>query len=204
MTDTKPPGDVRRTNTHLIRDECVADADERRLRKAMWEEANRIIIDSTYSGRSHQAMGVRWEAIDRLTGVPATVLSSLGAAAAAVNALAHGRAWVTAALALAAAVLSGARSFLKSDEAANAHGLKGDRLISLKSDAVRFQQVDLASSLSLELLQDRLTDLDARRNALRETQPRHIPRKVYARTKKNIEAGESDYDNDHLWQESPY
>lgn len=175
-----------------------------KLRKAMWEEANRIIIDATYSGRSHQAMGVRWEQIDRWTGVPATILSTVSSAAAGITVLADAQVWITATLALAAAALSGSRAFLKSADIADSHGLKGDRLISLKSDAVRFQQVDLASSLPLETLQGRLGDLSQRRNALRESAPRHIPRDIYEATKKSIEAGESDYENDHLWLSSPY
>lgn len=182
----------------------MVQQDENKLRRALWEEANRIIIDATYSGRSHQSMGVRWERIDRWTGVPATVLGAVGSAAAGISAIADGDVWLTATLALTAAGLTAARSFLKSDEIAKAHGLKGDRLIGLKSDVVRFQQVDLSSSLTLESLQDRLADLSQRRNALRESGPQHIPRSIYEATKRSIERGESDYENDHLWMESPY
>src|SRR2546430_911561 len=64
-------------------------------------------------------------------------------------------AWTTATLALVAAALSASRSFLRPEENAELHGLKGDRFISLRNDAIRFQQIDLRSSLSLDALNDR-------------------------------------------------
>ena len=176
---------------------------EAELRRALWEEANRVIIDSAYSGRAHQLLGSRWERVNTWLGVPTTVLSAVLAAGAGVTVLVGSRTWITATLALIAAGLSASRSFLRPDENAELHGLKGDRFINLRNDAIRYQQIDLRSSLSIDALNDRGRVLSERRNALREAPPRHIPRWAYDAAKKSIEAGESGYENDPLWQEPP-
>lgn len=178
--------------------------DEKSRRQALWDEANRVVIDATYSGRSHQLMGTTWEKIDRWIGLPSTILSSILAGGAGITALADADTWITATLALVAAILSAVRSFLRSEENADAHGLKGDRFISLRNDAISFQEVDLHSSLSLDALTDRSKNLSERRNALREAPPRHLPRWVYEKTKTSIQNGESDYEDDHLWREGPF
>jgi hypothetical protein len=173
------------------------------LRRALWQEANRVIIDSTYSGREHQAVGNRWEVINRWLGVPAAVAGALVAGGAAVSALTGGDKGLTATLALIAAGLSAARTFLRPDEIAEGHGLKGDRFISLANDARTFQQLDLRSSLSDDALRDRCDHLSKRRNELRESPPRHLPAWAYKKAKDGIAAGESDYENDPLWLEYP-
>ena len=174
------------------------------LKRSLWEEANRVIVDATYSGRSHQAMGVRWDRWNRMLGVPSVVLSALLAGGAGISAIAGGHRWITASLALVAASLASARGFLKPDENAESHGLKGDRLISLRNDAITFQQVDLLSSIDLDILTSKSKELSARRNALREQPPHHINQKTYEMTKKSIEKGESNYENDKLWKDSPF
>jgi hypothetical protein len=170
----------------------------------MWEDANRVIVDATYSGRAHQLIGTRWDRINRWLGVPAAVLSAFLAGGAGVTALVGTETWITATLALVAAGLAAARSFLRPDETAELYGLKGDRFISLRNDAQRFQQIDLRSSLSLDALNDRSKNLSERRNTLREQPPHHIPRWAYEKTKKSIEAGESGYENDPLWLKAPF
>jgi len=181
-----------------------SDSGDASLRRALWEEANRVVIDSAYSGRAHQLLGTRWEKLNLWLGIPATVLSTVLAGGAGVTALVGTRTWITATLALVAAALSASRSFLRPEENAELHGLKGDRFISLRNDAIRFQQVDLRSGVSTDALSDRSKNLSLRRNALRETPPRHIPRWAYEMAKQNIQAGESDYENDSLWEESPF
>ena len=169
--------------------------------KALWEEANRVIIDSTYSGRSHQAMGVLWDKINRWLGIPSVALSALLAGGAGITALVGTHSWITATLALVSALLVSVKGFLKPDENAELHGLKGDRYISLRNDAITFQQIDLRSGESIEVLSSRVKELGQRRNNLREQPPRHIYRSVYDSTKISIDAGESDYENDKLWKE---
>lgn len=74
------------------------------FRKALWEEANRVIIDATYSGREHQAVGNRWEVINRWLGIPAVVASAFLAAGAAVSALTGGNDRTTQEFATVAAI----------------------------------------------------------------------------------------------------
>ncbi len=173
------------------------------LRKALWEQANSIVIDVTYSGRSHQALGTKWDGIDRWIGVPAVVLSAFLAGGAGVTAILGADSWITATLALVAAGLTAARSFLRPDEEADLHGLKGDRFISLRNDALLFQDVDLRSDASDAELTTALKELNDRRKDLRESPPRHIPRKVYEKTKRSIASGESSYEDDPLYREPP-
>jgi hypothetical protein len=173
------------------------------FRRALWEQASGIVIDATYSGRSHQALGTRWARINHWLGVPAVVLSAFLAGGAGVTALTGAESWITATLALIAAGLSAARGFLRPDENADLHGLKGDRFISLKNDALLFQDVELRSDRSDEDLQQALRELADRRNNLRESPPRHISHKVYEATKESIERGESSYVGDPLWRDYP-
>ncbi|MGA2307460.1 MAG: SLATT domain-containing protein [Acidimicrobiales bacterium] len=179
------------------------DEESRNFKKALWNEANRVIIDSTYSGRSHQAMGTFWDRLNRWLGIPTVILSALLAGGAGITAIVGTHSWITATLALLSAVLVSAKGFLKPDENAEAHGLKGDRLISLKNDAITFQEVELSSVGNEEILRNMCKELNKRRNGLREMPPRHIYRSVYKRTKESIDAGESDYENDRLWKEYP-
>jgi hypothetical protein len=176
------------------------DKDETATVKALWEDANRVIIDSTYSGRSHQAMGVFWDKLNRWLGIPSVVLSALLASGAGITAIAGAHRWITATLALISALLVSLRGFLKPEENADLHGLKGDRYISLRNDALTFQQVDLKSDLDIDVLVNRGKDLNKRRNGLREELPRHIYKSVYKKTKASIERGESNYEDDPLWK----
>lgn len=171
------------------------------FRKSLWNQANGIVIDTTYSGRSHQALGTKWERINHWLGVPSVILSAFLAGGAGVTALVGADSWITATLALIAAGLSAARGFLRPDENADLHGLKGDRLISLKNDALLFQDVELRSDRSDEDLRKALRELNERRSTLRESPPIHIPRKVYEATKASIERGESSYEGDPLWRD---
>ena len=174
------------------------------LRTGLWAQANTVVIDATYSGRSHQALGTFWERIDHWIGLPAVILSAVLAATAAITALLGADSAITAALALVAAGLTAARAFLRPDERSDLHGLKGDRLISLRNDALLFQDVHLVRpGATDEELTKALEELCARRNALRESPPRHIPRNVYKKTRKSIKAGESSYENDPLYREAP-
>ena len=169
--------------------------------KALWEDANRVIIDSTYSGRSHQAMGVFWDKLNRWIGIPSVVLSALLASGAGISAIVGLHRWITAVLALISALLVSLRGFLKPEENANLHGDKGDRYINLRNDALTYQRVDLRSNIDLDVLVSRGRDLNKRRNALRQEVPSHIYKSVYEKTKRSIERGESDYENDPLWKD---
>lgn len=85
-------------------------------------QAKRIYVDASYSGKGHLDAGARWQKWNTWLGVPATVGSSILAAGAAVSALINGIPLVTAALAGAAAVLNGLRAFLQPDVKAQVHG----------------------------------------------------------------------------------
>ncbi len=178
--------------------------DEMATISALWEDANRVIIDSTYSGRSHQTMGIFWDKLNRWIGIPSVVLGALLASGAGITAIVGTHRWITAALALISALLVSLKGFLKPEENADLHGLKGDRYISLRNDALTFQRVDLISGLDIDVLENRGKELNKRRNGLREEPPRHIYKSVYVKTKASIDRGESDYENDPLWKEPEF
>jgi len=94
------------------------------FRKALWDQANGVVIDATYSGRSHQYMGTRWVKINHWLGIPAVVLSATLAGGAGVTAILGADSWITATLALVAAGLSAARAFLRPVENAELHGVR--------------------------------------------------------------------------------
>ena len=132
---------------------------------------------------------------------PSVVLGALLASGAGITAIAGTYRWITATLALISALLSSLKGFLKSDENVNLHGVKGDRYISLRNDALTFQRVDLRSDLGVDILVSRGKELNKRLNALREETPSYIYKSVYEKTKESIKSGESAYENDPLWKE---
>jgi hypothetical protein len=169
-------------------------------RKPLWDEANRIRIDSIYSGRGHQVVAQRWSLVAKLIGLPAAVLSAVLSSTAALTALLGAQKEVTASFALVASALISARAFLRPDELAEAHGRKGNEHMNVASDATRVQDVDLRFADNGAEIKGRLEELAERRNALRLKQPR-IPRWAYEKAKKSILAGESHYEGDYLWRD---
>ena len=163
--------------------------------------AKRLYIDSAYSGRGHLESCARWQRWNTWLGVPATVASSVLAAGAAVSALTEGAPFVTAVLAGSAAVLNGLRSFLQPDAKAQAHGVKGNQYLAIRNDARTFLEIDLKAGLPQAELVSTSKELRRRYNDLKQTDPQLIPRGDYESAKRNIEAGESSYTNDPLWQE---
>lgn len=171
------------------------------LQKALSQEAKRLIIDATYTGRGHQTAGLRMSKWNTWLGVPTTIATALLSSAAGLTALIGNHNGWTAFLALLSASLISVRAFLRPDKLADEHGLKGDRMIGLRNQARLFLNLDLRADLSEEELAKRLHRLRDRYDELNETLPRQIPRKDYEAARKSIEAGESNYENDPLWKE---
>ncbi len=171
------------------------------VREALRDEAKRLIVDSTYSGRGHQTAGRRWSGINTWLGLPTTILTTLLASGAGLSALVGSVNWLTALLALLAAALTAVRGFLRPGEVAEEHALKGTRYISLRNDTRLFLNIDLISAKSDDELAGRVRELRQRYNELNETPPLHIPRKDYLAAKESIATGESSYEDDPVWKE---
>jgi hypothetical protein len=122
-------------------------------------------------------------------GLPVTIISAATSAGAGLSVVAGGATWVTAGLAFVGALLAAVRLFFRPDEQASAHSGKGARYITLRDDARRFGNIDVAGPLSLDALTDRAHQLGNRLTALRETEPQEIPPDLYVKVKKQIEAG---------------
>lgn len=176
-------------------------ADDTTLRAALNDEAKRLIVDSTYTGRGHQAAGGRWAVYNNWLGLPTAVASALLAGGAGVSAVTESRPGLTAGLAFGAAILSAAHGFLRPAERAEEHSLKGNRFIALRNEARLFREIELRSNPDKDDLTTRLTELRKRYADLNETPPLHIPRRDYETAKRGIEAGESSYENDPIWKE---
>jgi len=189
------------TNTALQSTAAATDAEQRR---ALWNEANTLIIDSLYSARGNQAAANQWSKWATLLGLPASLLSAVLATGAAVSTLGAPR-WVTAVLALTVAVISAARAFLRPEEVLGGHENKGASYLALRNDARSFRDLDVRSpDLSLDQLRNRLHALQQRRNALNGQPPLHIPTSAFKKAQASIAAGESDYRNDKLWEDAPF
>jgi hypothetical protein len=178
-----------------------AMADEAALRQALDTEAKRVIVDCTYSGRGHLEASHRWASLNTWLGLPVVILSAVLASGAGLNALIGQNNYVTATLALLSAVLTSTRAFFNPGELAEAHGLMGNRYLSVRNAARLFREIDLRSRLTPEELTLRLRDLRERCDALNETPPQRIPRWAYERAKRRIAAGEAGYEDDPLWKE---
>ncbi len=171
-------------------------ATEEALRKALEKEAKRLIEDCLYSGRGHQSAGQFWRAMNTWLGLPSAIASPLLATGAAGSALAQFSPWITAGLAILSAIAGAAHSFFRPNEIAEAHGLKGNRFITLRNDARLFLEIELLSGADLRELAARLQNLRQRHADLNETLPLNIPRFAYLRAKRSIEVGESSYQED--------
>lgn len=177
------------------------DSDQAARHQALNTEAKRLLVDCTYTGRGHQAAGRRWSVWNNRLGLPTAIASTLLAGGAGLSAVVDRQPWITATLAVLAAMTSAAHGFLRPGEIAQEHSLKGNRFIALRNDARLFREIDLRSGLSEQELAVRLRDLRQRYHDLNETPPLHIPRQDYLAAKQSIESGESNYENDPLWKE---
>jgi hypothetical protein len=158
------------------------DANEE-LRK----EAARIAEDAEFTGYQHLAAGQRWRIWATRLGLPVTIISAATSAGAGLSVIAGGATWLTAGLAFVGALLAAVRLFFRPDEQASAHSSKGARYITLRDDARRFGNIDVAGPQSLDALTDRVHQLGNRLNGLREQEPREIPEDLYAKVKGQIE-----------------
>ncbi len=174
---------------------------ESKLRQGLKNEAKRLYVDATYSGRGHMQSCSRWQKWNTLLGVPATILSSILAGGAAVSALIEGTPITTAILAGSAAVLNGVKSFLQPEVKSQAHGVKGNQYLAIRSEARSFFEIDLHADIPTDELRSNIKELRRRYNELKQTDPQLISRGDYEAAKRNIEAGESSYTDDPLWKE---
>lgn len=152
-------------------------------------EARRIEEDCEYTGRGHQELGRWWRRAATWLGLPAVVLAAATSAGAGLSALTGGDPKTTAALAFVSTIATAVRLFFRPDEQARSHSTKGGRYVNLRNQARRFANIEIASGLSTDALQDRLARLADAQDALRLEEPREIPQWVYERVKRQIEGG---------------
>lgn len=174
---------------------------DRELQRALTNGAKRLIVDATYSGRGHLEAAAYWEKWNTWLGLPAVLASTLLAAGASVSALIEAQPWLTAVLAGTAALLNGARTFLQPEEKSHAHALKGNQYLAICSEARLFRELDLRAGVEPTELSDRLKQLRRKYEELKQGDPLMIPRRAYLSAKRNIEAGETSYENDPMWKE---
>jgi hypothetical protein len=171
------------------------------LLQALDEEAKRLIVDSTYTGRGHQHAGGRWETYNYWLGLPTAIGGALLAGSAGVTAITDRHPWITAALAFGAAVASATHGFLRPGQRANEHSLKGTRFMALRTEARLFREIDLRSESAQNQLSAKIRELRKRYDDLNETPPLHIPRQDYNAAKESIAKGESSFEDDPIWKE---
>lgn len=171
------------------------------LRHALADEAKRLYIDATYSSRGHFQEAHGWARWAFLLGLPLAILTGLSAAGAAATALFTDQRFITAGLALAAAVLTSVRGFMRPEESAEAHGVKAARYIGIRNDASFFLAMDLRSNLSGDELTLRLRALRRAYNDLTLVAPHLIAAKHYETARKAIERGDAGYENESLWKD---
>jgi hypothetical protein len=170
------------------------------VRDELRNEAKRLIIDATYSSRSHFAEATRWGRWAFVLGLPLAIVSGLSAAGAAATALFTDLKWLTALLALVAAVLTSVRGFMRPEETAEAHGVKAARYTGLRNDATFFLRIEVSSSATDDELTKHLRELRKSYNDLTLVAPHVVSLSAYQTAKKGIEQGEASYENDPLWK----
>ena len=185
----------------LICNGIILIMQDSKLRAGLKNEAKRLFVDATYSGRGHMESCSRWQLWNSRLGIPATILSSFLAGGAAISALTEGLPWITAILAGSAAVLTGLKTYLQPEKKSQSHGIKGNQYLAIRNLVRIFIEIDLHSNSSSEELIGRIKHLRNQYDELQKTDPQLISRADYKKAKKNIETGESNYTNDPLWKE---
>jgi hypothetical protein len=175
------------------------------LQRSLWNAANEIVVDATWSARSLQKAAARWSTVVVFLGLPANVIASVTAAGAGAAAVVAHVPAVTATLALIAAVITGMKAVLKPEETYQGYAGKGAAYLALRNDARNFRNVRIrVSGGSAAELENELKALTSRLNALTQQPPLRIPTWAYDQAKRSIEAGESDYSGDRFWEEAPF
>lgn len=169
------------------------------FKRNMVEETKKLLIDCIYSGRSHQQAGQFWMAMYHRIGIPSAILGALLGLGSAGTAI-FGDKYMAAMLAILSVVASGTMKFLKPDERADEHLIKGAQYISLRN------KVRIYHKLETEFLSEKeaMSMLSGFRNeydTLNLKPPRNVPYFAYKNAKKSIAEGESDYHNDPLWKD---
>ena len=171
------------------------------LRRELHQEANRVLIDAEYTGRQHMLYARHWRRCAIWMGLPSVVLAALASGAAGVTALLGIEGWVTALLGLSGAAIGGVRSFFRPDEQAARHGRKGEECITIRNRARLLMNIELRLPLSCDALADRAQALRSSYDALRSREPTGLPEWTYRTAKKEITAGNYDYEGDLLWRD---
>lgn len=175
------------------------------FRRSLWRGATEIIVDSTWSARSLQKAAAHWAIVVLWLGVPASVIGALTAAGAGVAAaFVRGIPALAVTLAVVAALVAGMKAVLKPEETHQGYASKGAAYLALRNDTRHFRNVRLRTQgRKAQELEEELTALKNRLNALGQQPPIRIPTWAYNRAKKSIEAGESSYAGDPFWEEPP-
>lgn len=173
---------------------------EKDLRDALRDEANRILIDAEYTGRQHMEMGRWWRQRATWIGLPTALIAAAASGGAGLSALLGWGTALTVFLGFAGAIAGAVRAFFRPEEQAEAHATKGAACLAIRNDARRFMNIDLRSGASLDALADRVKSLGGKYDSLRGQEPLHLAQWTYPKVKAQIEAGNYDYENDRLWR----
>lgn len=156
------------------------------MNKAVSDEALRIEEDSLYSARGHWEAAKLWSHAHMWLGIPLTICAATAGFSV--------QQYPTFATGLAFAVAAGTAlmTFLSPQQRHQGHADAGNAYKALNNQARIFRCVECASGKPLEELQDRLKELDARRNMLNTESPL-IPRRAFVAARRGIEQGEAHY-----------
>jgi len=172
-------------------------------RRAMWLQANELLIDLAYNNRSHFNVGQRTRARVKWLGVPRAVLPVFASAGTAFLALFGVGKDIVVAFGFAAAMVVALDHYFDPLRHANAHTDKGDRLLTLYKDVRYFRNVRLRSGASDDMLERELAALRQRDDQLRKTEPRQVPEWAFNKARAQINDNQADYAHDPLWVDPP-
>lgn len=166
------------------------------------KEANRVLIDAEYTGRQHMLYANRLRCLNMWLGIPGPLIGAAASGGAALSVLLGWAGVWTATLAFLGAITAAIYSFFRPDEQAIRHSAKGAACIAIRNEARRFMNIDLLTGVSIEILTDRVRDLGSRYDALRGQEPTGLPGWTYPRIREQIAAGNYNYEDDALWDNS--
>lgn len=156
-------------------------------RRAIADELDRIVEDSTYTAKGHFRASGFLERVNLCLGLGSTVIGAASGFIALSSIPNH--ATVAGVGALVASTLASVLTFLNPSQKAAAHLQAGNALNSVRDSARQVQTIDLVDG-SVRSLRSRLDSLSERKNEINAGAPK-VPDRAYRQAQRGIESGEA-------------
>ena len=170
-------------------------------RRAIADELDRIVEDSTYTAKGHFRASGFLERINLCLGLGSTVIGAASGFIALSSIPNH--ATVAGVGALVASTLASVLTFLNPSQKAAAHLQAGNAMNAVRDAARQAQKIDVQDG-GLKSLRSKLDALSERKSEINAGAPK-VPDRAYRQAKVGVDAGEAQnrVDKEAQWAQEP-